>query len=96
MNEDGFKQFLRPYIKEKIPFLAYWHPQGMGLIRLDEVQVPCMRGNVQTTRPKTLGPRGRATWEKNLARLRRQSWSPVITVEFDGNDIKIEGGELTL
>lgn len=93
MNKEGFRQFLQPYIKEGIPFLAYWHPAGMGMIRLDEVRVPCMRGNVATTRAKQLGPRGRAAWEKNLARLRKQSWGRVITVEFDGKTITTEGGD---
>ena len=40
MTEEGFKRFLRRYVEDKIPFLAYWHPQGFGLIRLDEVKVP--------------------------------------------------------
>lgn len=99
MNEEGFRRFLRPYIKEGIPFLAYWHPNGMGLIRLDVVMVPVcppcevhMRQDHVPTKPHQLGERGRRTWEKNLAWLRKQTWGRVITVEFDGKDIKTEGG----
>ncbi len=40
MSEEGFRRYLRPYVDKKIPFLAYWHPQGFGVIRLDEVMVP--------------------------------------------------------
>ena len=43
-------------------------------------------------KPHQVGKRGLATWEKNLARLRKQTWGRVITVEFDGKDIKTEGG----
>lgn len=98
MTEEGFKQFLRPYVEQKIPFLAYWHPQGFGLIRLDKVMVPDIpKGavnalGVSPSRPHTLTRGGRRTWESNLARLKKQTWGRVITVEFDGETIKTEGG----
>lgn len=99
MSEDGFRAFLKPYIEKQIPFLAYWHPNGMGLIRLDEVMVPrkppieahVLEGNMPTKQHK-LTKYGRQKWEKNLSNLRRQTWAPVITVEFDGTQLKTEGG----
>ena len=99
MSEEAFRKFLKPYIEQGIPFLAYWHPAGMGMIRLDEVMVPVKppceqhgrEENVQK-KPHQLGKRGRQTWEKNLARLKKQTWGRVITVEFDGKDLKSEGG----
>ena len=33
MTEDGFRKYLKPYIEEGIPFSAYWHPKGWGLIK---------------------------------------------------------------
>lgn len=97
MSEEGFRKFLRGYIEKGIPFLAYWHPAGMGLIRLDEVMVPqtppCEGGGAHgPKRPHRMGKRARQTWEKNLARLKKQSWGRVISVEFDGKEIKTEGG----
>ena len=97
MSEEAFRKFLRPYIEQRIPFRAYWHPAGMGLIRLDEVRVPVIppcelhqrEGHAQT-KPHRLGKRGLATWEKNLARLRKQTWGRVITVVFDGTTLKEE------
>lgn len=100
MTKEGFRKYLQTYIDQKIPFMAYWHPAGMGLIRLDTVEVPTKpphewhRPGRIPTRAKQLSQRGRMTWEKNLARLRKQTWSQVITVEYDGKDIQIEGGEL--
>lgn len=97
MTEEGFKQFLRRYVEQKIPFLAYWHPQGFGLIRLDEVMVPkippCENHYVNgPKRSHQLTKAGRRGWEKNLERLRRQCCGEIITVEFDGEAIKTEGG----
>ena len=40
MTQEGFRRYLKTYIDAGIPFMAYWHPNGMGLIRLDEVEVP--------------------------------------------------------
>ena len=99
MGEEAFRKFLQPYIEQGIPFLAYWHPAGMGMIRLDEVMIPVTppcelhrrEENVQK-KSHQLGKRGRQTWEKNLARLKKQTWGRVITVEFDGKDLKSEGG----
>ena len=101
MTEEGFKRFLRRFVDEKIPFLAYWHPQGFGLIRLDEVKVPkkppcethCFADAETGPKKKhTLTKGGRRTWERNLERLRRQCCGQIITVEFDGETIKTEGG----
>ena len=99
MTKEGFKRYLRRYVEDKIPFLAYWHPQGFGLIRLDEVMVPAVRkdevlalGQYAPKRPHTLTKGGRRTWERNLERLRRQCCGEIITVEFDGETIKTEGG----
>lgn len=98
MSEESFRQFLRSYVEKGVPFMAYWHPAGMGLLRLDEVMVPkkppceCRGPGAQPMKPHQVGKRGLATWEKNLARLRKQTWGRVITVEFDGKDIKTEGG----
>lgn len=98
---DGFKRYLRPYVEKKIPFLAYWHPQGFGLIRLDEVltpkKPPCETRYFADSEngPKkkhTLTRGGRRTWEKNMERLQWQCCGEVITVEFDGETIKAEGG----
>jgi len=101
VTEEGFRRFLRSYVDERIPFLAYWHPQGFGLIRLDEVLVP-KKPPCEThvfadaeNGPKkkhTLTRGGRRTWENNLERLRRQCCGQIITVEFDGERIKTEGG----
>lgn len=94
---DGFKRYLRPYVDKKIPFLAYWHPKGFGLVRLDEVLVPkkppCETHYFAENGPKkkhTLTRGGRRTWERNRERLQRQCCGPVITVEFDGEEIKSE------
>lgn len=102
VSEEGFRRYLRPYIDQGIPFLAYWHPGGVGLIRLDEVQVPVkppielhqLEANVPT-RAKVLGKRGRKAWKKNLDALRREG-RPMLAVAFDGARIKIEGGKLDL
>ena len=99
MTQEGFRRYLKTYIDAGIPFMAYWHPNGMGLIRLDEVEVPTkppIEANVPAGRMPTkahkLGTRGRRTWENNMARLRKQTWGQVITVEFDGKELKSEGG----
>lgn len=97
MSEEGFRQYLQPYIRNKIPFLAYWYPKGFGLIRLDEVQIPAVRKDeVPNGRgPHRLSKSGRRTWERNMAQLRKHSWSRVITLEFDGErltHITPEGG----
>ena len=97
MSETAFKRMLAPFVKQGIPFLAYWHPAGMGLIRLDEVLVPSTpKGKVNDgyypKHPHRVGKRGRQTWEKNLARLKKQTWGRVVTVAFDGKEITTEGG----
>lgn len=99
MSKEAFRRMMAPFIRDGIPFLAYWHPAGMGLIRLDEVQVPrrppCETHYREThteLKPHQLGKRGRQTWEKNLARLRKQTWGRVVTVEFDGKELKTDGG----
>ena len=99
MSKEAFGRMIAPFIRDGIPFLAYWHPAGMGLIRLDEVQVPrrppCETHCKEThadLKPHQLGKRGRQTWEKNLARLRKQTWGRVVTVEFDGKELKTDGG----
>ena len=33
MTEDGFKRYLAPYIRDKVPFSAYWYSRGYGLIK---------------------------------------------------------------
>ncbi len=33
ISEEGFKAYLRPYIEGGIPFTAYWHPHGFGLLK---------------------------------------------------------------
>lgn len=101
MSEEGFRQYLQPYIRNKIPFLAYWYPKGFGLIRLDEVTIPDVRreeiptGSFPPTRRHVLSKSGRRAWERSMAQLRKHSWSRVITLEFDGerlNRITPEGG----
>lgn len=37
MTEDGFRAYLRPYLDQGIPFSAYWHPNGIGLLRTGPV-----------------------------------------------------------
>ena len=101
ISEEGFRRYLRPYLEKKIPFLAYWHPGGFGLLRLDEVMVPAIptkdtinrQGSAAKKHPHRVGKRGRRTWEKNMARLR---WlgGPLIEVEFDGETVKTGGFEL--
>lgn len=39
-----------------------------------------------------MGKRGLKTWEKNLARLRKETWGRLITVEFDGKTMNVNGG----
>ena len=95
MSEEAFRKFIGQYVENGIPFRAYWHPAGMGLIRLDEVMIPCTpKGQVDTGHylrsPHQIGKRGLATWEKNLARLRKQTWGRVISVSFDGTTLKEE------
>ena len=101
MSKEAFRRMLAPFIREGIPFLAYWHPAGMGLIRLDEVltpkKPPCETRYFADSEngPKkkhTLTRGGRRTWEKNMERLQWQCCGEVITVEFDGETIKAEGG----
>ena len=99
ITEEGFRRYLCPYVEKKIPFLAYWHPQGFGLIRLDEVMVPAIPkdtvneyGSAVQKRPHTLTKAGRRKWEQNIDRLRRQCCGLAITVEFDGENLKTEGG----
>lgn len=98
MSEEGFRKFLEPYLRDRIPFLAYWHPQGLGLLRLDVVQIPVAPPwgwhgpGLPPTRAHQVGKRGMGTWAKNLARLRKQTWGPVVTVEFDGKTATVEGG----
>lgn len=92
MSEEAFRRFLEPYIKDKIPFLAYWHPAGMGFLRLDTVEVPD-RPPIEThydytpTHPHQLSKRGRKIWERNLAILKKQSYGKVVSVDFDGENI---------
>ena len=37
MTEEGFRKYLRPYLEKSIPFSAYWHPKGFGLMRTGPV-----------------------------------------------------------
>lgn len=92
MSEEGFRHLIRGYVDKGIPFRAYWHPNGFGLIRLDEVMVPAYPGEQVPRKPKTVSKRGLQTWERNLAQLRKQTWGRVVTVEFDGKELKTEGG----
>ena len=94
MSEEGFWQYLRPYTHNKIPFLAYWYPKGFGLVRLDQVMVPVAppyerhwKEENAPKKPHILTKRGRQTWEKNMQRMRKHSWSRVLTVEFDGETL---------
>lgn len=98
MSEEGFRHLIRGYVDKGIPFRAYWHPNGFGLIRLDVVEVPvqppCERHGAGPgpKKPHRLTMRGLQTWEKNLAQLRKQTWGRVVTVEYDGKELKTEGG----
>lgn len=101
MTTESLRQLLRPLVKAKIPFLAYWWERGCGVIRLDTVQVPVIppyeqRYGAPRFRAHSLTNRGRKQWEKNLERLKRTTCSPVITIEFDGERATIEGGEFEL
>lgn len=49
-------------------------------------------GQYGPKRPHTLTKGGRRTWEQNLEKLRRLCCGQIITVEFDGERIKTEGG----
>lgn len=98
MSEEGFRKFLAPYLHDRVPFLAYWHPQGFGLLRLDVVKVPVVPPwdwhgpGLPPTQARQVGKRGLRTWEKNLTRLRRVTWGRMTTVEFDGKTLTVNGG----
>lgn len=103
MTREGFRRRLRPLMEKKIPFLAYWWERGCGILRLDEVQVPVIPPcenhycpDTGPTKPHTLTKRSRKKWEKNLYDLRRTTYSPVISIEFDGERVTIKGGEFEL
>lgn len=100
VSQESFKHRLRGLIEAKTPFAAYWHPQGYGVMLLGPVTVNkrflpddqtggymLVEGEAKL-RARKAAP---SAWWKNLAKLRRKYWTEVVTVEFDGENIKTEG-----
>lgn len=100
-SQEGFRRRLRGLIEEKTPFVAYWHPGGYGVMltgpvtshkryledkddhqwRMDKTEA--------VIRARKAAPNA---WWENLAKMRRKYFTEVVTVEFDGENIVIDGG----
>lgn len=100
VSQESFKHRLRGLIEEKTPFAAYWYPNGYGVMLLGPVTVhkwylPIgQTGGYMTVEGEAKLQARKAApgvWWKNLAKLRRKYYTEVVTVEFDGENIKTEG-----
>ena len=100
VSQESFKHRLRGLIEEKTPFAAYWHPQGYGVMltgpvvshkRYVEDKIDHQWCTDETEAVIRAGKAAPSAWWKNLAKLRRKYYTEVVTVEFDGENIKAEG-----
>ena len=96
MRQEIFVRRCRDYLRDKIPFIAYCHWGGFCILRTDPVELTRPDGHGQPrTKVHQIGPRAFQSWEKNLLKLRRRG-AHVITVNYDGKTVTIEGGTLDL
>lgn len=94
VSQESFKHRLRGLIEEKTPFAAYWHRDGYGVMLLGPVTVNRRYPPIDQTGGEAKIQARKAApnaWWKNLAKLRRKYYTEVVTVEFDGENIKTEG-----
>ena len=94
MTKEAFVKWLRPWLDDGIAFVAYWHPGGCG--RLRTAPLPTERTRYVLHEPKKLRKGTLNKWRANVDWLRLKTVGEVITVEFDGRNTMIEGGELNL
>lgn len=61
-------------VKDGIPFIAYWHPQGFALM---------CTGLIDPAKPKLRAKKSTvAAMRRTMAKLRKKTWGTV-TAEFD-------------
>ena len=91
MTEEGFRKYLRPYIEQGIPFSAYWHPKGFGLIKTGPI--PTVRHEYVLHAPgkadKTYRDYSRCY---NAKERTRGAWME--TVPVDGKPKQLSEGKL--
>ena len=100
MTKDNFARRLKVLIEAHEPFAAYWHPTGYGVMLTGPVTSHKRyledKFDHQWRTDKTEAViRARKTapsaWWKSLAKLRKWHYTEVVTVEFDGENISMEG-----
>ena len=100
VSQEGFKRRLRGLIETKTPFAAYWHPTGYGVMltgpvvshkRYVEDKIDHQWRTDDTEAVICAGKAAPSAWWKSLAKMRRMYYSELVTVEFDGENIKTEG-----
>ena len=68
-------------VKDGIPFIAYWHPQGFALMYTEppDPTKPKLRAKKSTV----------AAMRRTMAKLHKKTWGTV-TAEFDGEHLLFE------
>ena len=75
---------LKDLIRDHIPFKAYWHGHGYGVILLNNIP---QRNGQPVKRPLQ-------SWDRQIDRMRKNCWlAPDLTViEYDGEAIRVIEG----
>lgn len=92
MTREGFRRYLRPYLDGHVPFLAYWYPNGCGLLKTGPIPVTHNEYVLhQPHKPdKTYRDYTRC---RNMANKISGAWMETIPVE--GKPRQISAGTLT-
>lgn len=78
---------LKDLVRDHIPFKAYWHSRGYGVILLNNIP---QRNGQPAKRPLQ-------SWDRQIARMRKDCWlvADLTVIEYDGETIReIEGSGL--
>ena len=100
LSKEGFARQLKAHIEAHEPFVAYWHPHGHGVMltgpvtshkRYLEDKFDHQWRTDKTEAVIQARKAAPGVWWKSLAKLRKWHYSEVVTVEFDGENISMEG-----
>ena len=101
MTKEGFARRIRYEMENGIPFTAYWYRYGFGVLRTGPVTLLDNEGkpvldSKKRPKQKTVSATTLKRWYNAVEKLRRHRYDTVITVDFNGTDCVVEGGELQL
>ena len=85
---------LKAHIEAHEPFVAYWHPNGHGVMLTEPKRVKrrAPRSTVMETVTLSFTKELRRDYDRAMHKLRRRTYTfDIITVEFDGENISMEG-----